>query len=45
MLVPFFVDVFIGEPVRWNGNREQFMDDFRAAVVSLADEGQFPAWD
>jgi 1-acyl-sn-glycerol-3-phosphate acyltransferase len=45
MLVPFFVDVFIGEPVRWTGDRQQFMDDFRAAVVGLADEGQFPAWD
>lgn len=45
MLVPFFVDVFVGEPVPWTGSRQRFMDDFRAAVTALADEGNFPAWD
>ena len=45
MLVPFFVDVFIGEPVPWAGDRQRFMEDLRAAVAGLADEGQFPAWD
>lgn len=45
VLVPFFVDIFVGQPVVWTGDRRQFMEDFRAAVVSLADEGQFPVWD
>ena len=45
LLVPFFVDVFVGEPVPWNGDRQQFMDDLRGAVIGLAEEGQFPAWD
>lgn len=45
LLVPFFVDVFVGEPVPWTGDREEFMTEFRARVVALADEGQFPAWD
>lgn len=45
LLVPFFVDVFVGEPVPWRGDRQGFMDDFRGAVVALADEGQFPVWD
>jgi 1-acyl-sn-glycerol-3-phosphate acyltransferase len=45
LLVPFFVDVFVGEPVPWSGDRQQFMDAFRRAVVGLAEEGQFPAWD
>jgi 1-acyl-sn-glycerol-3-phosphate acyltransferase len=45
LLVPFFVDVFVGEPVSWSGDRQQFMDAFRRAIVGLAEEGQFPAWD
>jgi len=45
LLVPFFVDVFIGDPVPWTGDRHQFMDAFRSAVTALADEGQFPAWE
>lgn len=45
LLVPFFVDVFVGEPVPWRGDRQRFMEDFRGAVVALADEGQFPVWD
>lgn len=45
LLVPFFVDVFVGEPVPWSGDRQKFMDDFRRAVIRLAEEGQFPAWD
>jgi 1-acyl-sn-glycerol-3-phosphate acyltransferase len=45
LLVPFFVDVFVGEPVAWSGDCQGFMDDFRGAVAALADEGQFPVWD
>jgi len=45
LLVPFFVDVFIGEPVPWTGDRHQFMEEFRSAMTALADEGQFPAWE
>jgi len=45
LLVPFFVDVFIGEPVPWTGARQTFMEGFKAAMTALADEGQFPAWE
>lgn len=45
MLVPFFVDVFVGERVPWTGDRQRFMADFRAAVTALAAEGHFPVWD
>jgi 1-acyl-sn-glycerol-3-phosphate acyltransferase len=45
LLVPFFVDVFVGDPVPWAGDRHQFMDAFRGAITALADEGQFPAWE
>ncbi len=44
ILVPFFVDVFVGEPVAWRGSREQYMTDFREAITGLAAEGDFPAW-
>jgi 1-acyl-sn-glycerol-3-phosphate acyltransferase len=45
ILVPFFVDVFVGEPVEWTGDRASYLDRFRSSVVSLAAEGEFPAWD
>jgi len=45
LLVPFFLDVFIGEPMRWAGDRERFLGDYRAAMDALAAEGHFPAWE
>jgi 1-acyl-sn-glycerol-3-phosphate acyltransferase len=45
ILVPFFVDVFVGEPVPWRGDRQDYMDQYRAAVTALAAEGSFPAWE
>lgn len=45
LLVPFFVDVFVGEPVPWRGDRGAFMAALEAAIGRLAAEGRFPAWD
>lgn len=45
LLVPFFLDVFVGEPLRWGGDRERFLADYRAAMDSLAAEGHFPPWE
>jgi 1-acyl-sn-glycerol-3-phosphate acyltransferase len=45
LLVPFFVDVFVGEPLTWNGDRKTYMDEFRQRIEALAAEGHFPAWD
>jgi 1-acyl-sn-glycerol-3-phosphate acyltransferase len=45
ILVPFFVDVFVGAPVAWAGDRDRYLEDYRAAIVALADEGEFPAWE
>jgi 1-acyl-sn-glycerol-3-phosphate acyltransferase len=43
--VPFFVDVFIGEPLAWAGDKAVFMAEFDRRIHGLAEEGKFPAWD
>ena len=35
LLVPFFVDAFIGEPLFWQGSRQDFMAKLNAALASL----------
>lgn len=45
LLVPFFVDVFVGESLAWPGTRTAFMDGYRDAMTALAHEGHFPAWE
>jgi 1-acyl-sn-glycerol-3-phosphate acyltransferase len=35
ILVPFFVDAFIGEPLRWEGNRQLFMDKLAKTMNAL----------
>jgi len=44
LLVPFFVDVFIGEPVPWEGDRDRYLDRYRTALTRLSEEGHFPPW-
>lgn len=45
LLVPFFCDVFVGEPVVWQGSREDFMRRLDDDVHTLAAQGQFPTWE
>jgi 1-acyl-sn-glycerol-3-phosphate acyltransferase len=45
ILVPFFCDVFVGEPLQWTGERVSFMTNLEKAIASLAAEGHRPAWD
>lgn len=45
LLVPFFVDVFVGEPVAWTGERGDFMARLERAMHELAAECRAPAWD
>jgi len=35
ILVPFFVDAFIGEPLRWEGGRQLFMDTLTERMHEL----------
>jgi 1-acyl-sn-glycerol-3-phosphate acyltransferase len=44
ILVPFFVDVFVGQPLGWQGNRDGFMTKLRESIVALAAEGDFSDW-
>jgi 1-acyl-sn-glycerol-3-phosphate acyltransferase len=45
LLVPFFCDVFIGEPILWTGDRKSFMQQLDVNMKQLASEGEFPDWE
>ena len=47
--VPFFCDVFIGEPIhggdeRWGGDAHRLLDGLDDRLRELASEGRFPDW-
>jgi len=44
LLVPFFCDVFVGEPLFWRGDTARFMGDLAQAMERLGQEGHFPEW-
>lgn len=44
LLMPFFVDVFVGQPVPWEGDRERYLDRYRTELAQLSDEGNFAPW-
>lgn len=44
LFVPFFCHVIIGEPLRWGGQRREFMKRFKAQMQQLAAQGNFPPW-
>jgi 1-acyl-sn-glycerol-3-phosphate acyltransferase len=43
--VPFFCDVFVGEPIPWTDDRKIYMQELRERMDALAAEGQFAAWE
>jgi 1-acyl-sn-glycerol-3-phosphate acyltransferase len=45
LLVPFFCDVFLGEPLTWSDDRRAFMTALTDRMTALAAEGQFSAWE
>jgi len=45
LLVPFFCDVFVGDGIKWTGDRKSFMDQLEQRMQQLATEGQFSTWD
>jgi len=45
VLVPFFCDVFVGQPFYWQKDRRAFMNELQKKMELLASEGDFAAWD
>lgn len=45
LLVPFFCDVFVGDPISWTGERESLMLDIDQNMKKLANHGHFDAWE
>jgi len=45
LLVPFFCDVFVGEPLAWTGDRRSYMRQLDERMKQLAAEGNFPMWE
>ena len=45
LLVPFFLDVFIGEAIQWQDNKKAFMEELSARMTTLAKEGNFSPWE
>ena len=45
LLVPFFIDLFIGEPLFWSSDKISYMESLTSTMTSLAAEGSFPSWD
>ena len=45
LLIPFFVDVFIGDPMTWTGDKKEFVEQLSSRLKALANEGRFAEWD
>jgi 1-acyl-sn-glycerol-3-phosphate acyltransferase len=45
LLVPFFCDIFIGEPITWDGDRTQFMNALKDRFSTLSAEKNFAPWE
>jgi 1-acyl-sn-glycerol-3-phosphate acyltransferase len=45
LLVPFFCDLFVGEPMRWPEDRATFVGALHDQMEKLAVEGKFPPWE
>ncbi|KAB2898652.1 MAG: 1-acyl-sn-glycerol-3-phosphate acyltransferase [Xanthomonadales bacterium] len=45
LLVPFFVDIFVGQALPFEGDRAAYMQRYRDAMAALAREEQRADWD
>ncbi len=45
LLVPFFCDIFVGEPITWRGDRNQFMTALKERFNALSTEKTFAPWE
>ncbi|HAR41674.1 MAG TPA: 1-acyl-sn-glycerol-3-phosphate acyltransferase [Bdellovibrionales bacterium] len=44
LLVPFFLDVFVGEHLKWTGDKAEFLTALNERFTALAEEGHIPDW-
>lgn len=44
MIVPFFVDIFVGAPLHFDGDRTGYMQQYRDAMAALALEEKHAEW-
>jgi len=44
MIVPFFVDIFVGEALKFDGDRVAYMQRYRDAMLALANEERHSDW-
>ncbi len=45
LLVPFFCDIFVGEALKWSGDRAAFMAALQQRFAALAGEKTFAPWE
>lgn len=45
LLVPFFCDVFVGEPLYWSGKKTELIEKLETTMKNLAAEGYIPDWE
>ncbi|MFN8446984.1 MAG: lysophospholipid acyltransferase family protein [Caldilineaceae bacterium] len=45
LLVPFFVDIIIGEPIYWRGSVAATMQEYEQAMSKLAEQIDAPPWE
>ncbi|MFO1352718.1 MAG: hypothetical protein U1F68_19405 [Gammaproteobacteria bacterium] len=45
LLVPFFCDGFVGEPIYWNGNHAAFVNQLETTIQGFAAAGRRADWD
>lgn len=45
LLVPFFVDIIIGEPIYWRGSVAETMREYEEAMHELAEQIDAPMWE
>jgi len=44
VIVPFFVDIFVGEALHFDGDRAVYMQRYRDAMAALANEERHSEW-
>ena len=45
LLVPFVLDIFIGEALRWDGDQQRFLDSVKSAILALANALPSRGWE